>query len=215
MNRIFTTKKARTKMGRAYPKPAAPSGRRQRVKTSVTRNCRWINCSPQVMTCVSPAAPVCTTNDSTSMPVDGAISRPVVAAAIIPAGITVTVATAVVAAAISASINAPDDTSPMPIVRLTGDFVIVNLLLGNLRLEILERLRLDHCSKRCHRKRCRTSDSSKTRQECSSRKITHLCSSTVVAECRVAVGTGRGCGDGARQQDYFGAGVVVPVPRRS
>jgi hypothetical protein len=32
---MFTTKKARTKMGRAYPKPAA-SGQTQRVKTSVT-----------------------------------------------------------------------------------------------------------------------------------------------------------------------------------
>ena len=34
---MFTTEKARAKMGRAYPKPTAPSGRRQRVKTSVTR----------------------------------------------------------------------------------------------------------------------------------------------------------------------------------
>jgi transposase len=33
---MFTTEKARTKMGRAYPKPAAKSGRTQRVKTSVT-----------------------------------------------------------------------------------------------------------------------------------------------------------------------------------
>ena len=31
------TDKARAKMGRAYPKPAAASGRRQRVKTSETR----------------------------------------------------------------------------------------------------------------------------------------------------------------------------------
>jgi transposase len=38
INWMFTTEKARTKMGRAYPKPAAPSGRRQRVKTSVTWN---------------------------------------------------------------------------------------------------------------------------------------------------------------------------------
>jgi transposase len=38
VNWMFTTDKARAKMGRAYPKPAAPSGRRQRVKTSVTRN---------------------------------------------------------------------------------------------------------------------------------------------------------------------------------
>jgi hypothetical protein len=38
VNWMFTTEKARAKMGRAYPKPAAPSGRRQRVKTSVTRN---------------------------------------------------------------------------------------------------------------------------------------------------------------------------------
>ena len=38
VNWMFTTEKARSKMGRAYPKPAAPSGRRQRVKTSVTRN---------------------------------------------------------------------------------------------------------------------------------------------------------------------------------
>jgi hypothetical protein len=35
---MFTTEKARAKMGRADPKPAAPSRRRQRVKTSVTRN---------------------------------------------------------------------------------------------------------------------------------------------------------------------------------
>jgi hypothetical protein len=32
---MFTTEKARAKMGRAYPKPAA-SGQNQRVKTSVT-----------------------------------------------------------------------------------------------------------------------------------------------------------------------------------
>jgi transposase len=38
VNWMFTTEKARAKMGRAYPKPVAPSGRRQRVKTSVTRN---------------------------------------------------------------------------------------------------------------------------------------------------------------------------------
>jgi transposase len=38
INWMFTTEKARAKMGRAYPKPAAPSGPRQRVKTSVTRN---------------------------------------------------------------------------------------------------------------------------------------------------------------------------------
>jgi transposase len=37
INWMFTTKKARAKMGRAYPKPAAKSGRLQRVKTSVTR----------------------------------------------------------------------------------------------------------------------------------------------------------------------------------
>jgi transposase len=34
----FTTEKARAKMGRAYPKPAATSAQRQRVKTSVKRN---------------------------------------------------------------------------------------------------------------------------------------------------------------------------------
>src|SRR3979411_1080588 len=34
---MFTTEKARAKMGRAYPKPTAKSGRTQRVKTSVTR----------------------------------------------------------------------------------------------------------------------------------------------------------------------------------
>ena len=34
---MFTTEKARAKMGRAYPKPAATSGRRQRVETSVPR----------------------------------------------------------------------------------------------------------------------------------------------------------------------------------
>jgi transposase len=34
---MFTTERARAKMGRAYPKPAAASGSRQRVKTSVTR----------------------------------------------------------------------------------------------------------------------------------------------------------------------------------
>jgi len=33
---MFTTEKARAKMGRAYPKPTAKSGRTQRVKTSVT-----------------------------------------------------------------------------------------------------------------------------------------------------------------------------------
>ena len=35
---MFTTEKARGKMGRAYPMPAVPSGHSQRVKTSVTRN---------------------------------------------------------------------------------------------------------------------------------------------------------------------------------
>jgi len=34
---MFTTEKARAKMRRAYPKPAAKSGRSQRVKTSVMR----------------------------------------------------------------------------------------------------------------------------------------------------------------------------------
>jgi transposase len=38
VNWMFTTEKARAKMGHAYPNPAAASGRRQRVKTSVTRN---------------------------------------------------------------------------------------------------------------------------------------------------------------------------------
>ena len=38
INWMFTTEKARAKMGRAYPKPAAATRRRQRVKTSVTRN---------------------------------------------------------------------------------------------------------------------------------------------------------------------------------
>ena len=38
INWMFTTEKARAKMGRAYPKPAAPSRPRQRVKISVTRN---------------------------------------------------------------------------------------------------------------------------------------------------------------------------------
>jgi transposase len=38
INWMFTTEKARIKMGRAYPKPAAASGPRQRVKTSVSRN---------------------------------------------------------------------------------------------------------------------------------------------------------------------------------
>jgi DDE superfamily endonuclease len=37
INWMFTTEKARAKMGRAYPRPAAASGRDQRVKTSVTR----------------------------------------------------------------------------------------------------------------------------------------------------------------------------------
>jgi len=37
INWMFTTEKARIKMGRAYPTPATPSGRGQRVKTSVTR----------------------------------------------------------------------------------------------------------------------------------------------------------------------------------
>src|SRR3984893_2669267 len=36
VNWMFTTEKARAKMGRAYPKPTAKSGRVQRVKTSVT-----------------------------------------------------------------------------------------------------------------------------------------------------------------------------------
>jgi transposase len=35
---MFTTEKARAKMGKAYPKPMAPSARGQRVKTSATRN---------------------------------------------------------------------------------------------------------------------------------------------------------------------------------
>jgi hypothetical protein len=34
---MFTTEKARAKMGCAYPKPAAKSGRPERVKSSVTR----------------------------------------------------------------------------------------------------------------------------------------------------------------------------------
>jgi hypothetical protein len=34
---MFTTEKARAKMGRAYPNPLAKSGRTQRVKTPVTR----------------------------------------------------------------------------------------------------------------------------------------------------------------------------------
>ena len=38
INWMFTTEKARAKMGRAYPTPATASARRQRVKTSVTRN---------------------------------------------------------------------------------------------------------------------------------------------------------------------------------
>jgi hypothetical protein len=37
INWMFTTDKARAKMGRAYPKPAATSARSQRVKSSVTR----------------------------------------------------------------------------------------------------------------------------------------------------------------------------------
>jgi transposase len=37
INWMFTTEKARAKMARAYPKPAAASARRQRVKTSVSR----------------------------------------------------------------------------------------------------------------------------------------------------------------------------------
>jgi len=37
VNWMFTTEKARAKMGRAYPKPTAKSDRVQRVKTSVTR----------------------------------------------------------------------------------------------------------------------------------------------------------------------------------
>jgi hypothetical protein len=37
INWMFTTEKARAKMGRAYPKPAAASASLQRVKTSVTR----------------------------------------------------------------------------------------------------------------------------------------------------------------------------------
>jgi transposase len=37
VNWMFTTEKARAKMGRAYPKPGGQSARRQRVKTSVTR----------------------------------------------------------------------------------------------------------------------------------------------------------------------------------
>jgi hypothetical protein len=38
INWMFTTEKARAKMGRAYPKPQANSARRQRVTTSVTKN---------------------------------------------------------------------------------------------------------------------------------------------------------------------------------
>jgi hypothetical protein len=37
INWMFTTEKARAKMGRAYPKPAASSVPRQRIKTSVSR----------------------------------------------------------------------------------------------------------------------------------------------------------------------------------
>jgi hypothetical protein len=37
INWMFTTEKARAKMGRAYPKPALQSGQNRRVKTSVTR----------------------------------------------------------------------------------------------------------------------------------------------------------------------------------
>jgi hypothetical protein len=37
INWMFTTEKARAKMGRAYPNPNAKSRRPQRVKTSVTR----------------------------------------------------------------------------------------------------------------------------------------------------------------------------------
>ena len=37
INWMFTTQKARAKMGRAYPKPTVNSGQNQRVKTSVTR----------------------------------------------------------------------------------------------------------------------------------------------------------------------------------
>jgi len=38
VNWMFTTEKARVKMGRAYPNPAAASGSSQRVKSSATRN---------------------------------------------------------------------------------------------------------------------------------------------------------------------------------
>ena len=37
INWMFTTEKARAQMGRAYPKPAAKSGRPERVKSSVAR----------------------------------------------------------------------------------------------------------------------------------------------------------------------------------
>jgi hypothetical protein len=37
INWMFTTQKARAKMGRAYPKPTLKSDQNQRVKTSVTR----------------------------------------------------------------------------------------------------------------------------------------------------------------------------------
>jgi hypothetical protein len=37
INWLITTKKARSKMARAYPKPLAASAQRQRFKTSVTR----------------------------------------------------------------------------------------------------------------------------------------------------------------------------------
>lgn len=37
INWMFTAEKARTKMGRAYPKPAGKSDKRQRVRTSVQR----------------------------------------------------------------------------------------------------------------------------------------------------------------------------------
>ena len=39
INWMFTTEKARAKMGRAYPKPACASGGHQRVKTSAPRYC--------------------------------------------------------------------------------------------------------------------------------------------------------------------------------
>jgi hypothetical protein len=122
-----------------------------------------------ITACVSPAASICTTNDSASMSVDAAVPWPVYATvAVAVARITVAVAAAIVAAAIPAPIDAAHYASTM--TPLAGELIIINLLLSivELLLGLIRLLRLDHCSDRCHWERCRTSNGSETGKECSS-----------------------------------------------